>query len=81
MVFRHTPEALKNATPEELGMFQLRLRRMIIESGDFYLVHGVVEGVPALRVTLMNPLTTTEDLDQLLETLRSRGRELLASAG
>lgn len=78
VVFRHTPEALQNATPEELGMFQLRLRREIIESGEFYLVHGVVNGVAALRVTLMNPLTTTEDLDQLLETLRSRGRKLLA---
>ncbi len=77
VVFRHTPEALKNATPEELGMFQLRLRREVIESGEFYLVHGVVNGIPALRVTLMNPLTTTEDLDQLLETLRIRGRALL----
>ncbi len=78
VVFRHTPEALQNATPEEVGMFQLRLRRNIIESGEFYLVHGVVNGVPALRVTLMNPLTTPEDLDQLLDTLRSRGRQLLS---
>ena len=78
VVFRHTPEALRNATAEELGMFQLRLRREVIESGEFYLVHGVVDGIPALRVTLMNPLTTPEDLDQLLETLRVRGRQLLA---
>ncbi len=80
VVFRYLPDALKNASPEELGAFQLRLRREVIQAGDFYLVHNVLDGVPALRVTLMNPLTTTEDLEQLLETLRQRGRELLGMA-
>jgi L-2,4-diaminobutyrate decarboxylase len=79
VVFRHIPDALKNASAEEQGTFQLRLRRAVIESGEFYLVHNVMDGVPALRVTLMNPLTTPEDLDQLLETLRVYGQRLLVN--
>lgn len=78
VVFRYIPDELRSASPEELGAFQMRLRREVIQSGEFYLVHNVMDGVPALRVTLMNPLTTPEDLDQLLETLRKQGRQLLA---
>ncbi|MEK6259168.1 MAG: hypothetical protein AABP62_11180 [Planctomycetota bacterium] len=53
-------------------------RRAVIESGEFYLVATNLNGVDALRVTLINPLTTAEHFDQLLETLRRRGCELLA---
>ena len=78
VVFRHVPEALKNASPAELGQFQLRLRRDVIQSGEFYIVPTTADGHGALRVTLINPLTTPDHLDQLLETLRTRGRQLLA---
>ena len=50
--------------------------RRVIESGEFYLVATKLNGVDALRVTLINPLTTAEHLDQLLETLRKHGREI-----
>ncbi len=79
VVFRYIPAELKVASPEELGAFQLRLRRDVIQSGEFYLVHNAMDGVPALRVTLMNPLTSPEDLDQLLDTLRRQGRQLLSN--
>lgn len=81
VVFRYIPAELQDASAEELGNFQLRLRRDVIQSGEFYLVHNVMDGVPSLRVTLMNPLTTPEDLDQLLETLRRQGRKLLRETG
>ncbi len=77
VVFRHVPKALKTATPEELGQFQLRLRRDVMQSGEFYIVPTSAGGQGALRVTLINPLTTTDHLDQLLETLRTRGKQLL----
>jgi L-2,4-diaminobutyrate decarboxylase len=80
VVFRHVPEALKHASPEELGQFQLRLRRDVIQSGEFYIVPTAAGGQGALRVTLINPLTTTGHLDLLLETLRTRGRQLLEKA-
>ena len=79
VAFRHVPLELRDATPVELGDFQRRLRRRIIESGEFYLVATHLNGTDALRVTLVNPLTTAAHLDQLLETLRRVGRELLAT--
>lgn len=76
--FRHTPKALAGSPPADLGEFQLKLRRRVIESGQFYLVPTSQNGVAALRCTLMNPLTTPQHLDDLLETLRAEGRRVLA---
>ncbi len=78
VTFRYVPAELSDATPERLGEFQRQLRRRVIESGEFYLVATTLNGADALRVTLINPLTTSEHLDQLLETLRRHGREMLA---
>lgn len=77
VAFRHTPPELAGATAIELNEFQRRLRRRMIESGDFYLVATTLSGSDSLRVTLINPLTTAECLDQLLESLRTLGRQLL----
>ncbi len=77
VTFRHVPAELAEAPPERLGEFQRQLRRAVIESGEFYLVATNLNGVDALRVTLINPLTTAEHLDQLLETLRRQGRVIL----
>lgn len=79
VAFRHVPTALCDADPKRLGDFQQKLRRSVIESGEFYLTATPLDGVPALRVTLINPLTTGDTLDQLLETLRRRGHKLLTS--
>lgn len=78
VVFRHVPEALRGADAKRIGEFQWQLRRAVIESGEFYLVPTTFAGTAALRVTLINPLTTPAHLDGLLETLRSRGREILS---
>jgi L-2,4-diaminobutyrate decarboxylase len=78
VVFRHLPAALRGAPPERVGAFHLELRRRVIESGDFYIVPARHDGVGALRVAVMNPLTTAEHLDQLMDALRRRGRELLS---
>jgi L-2,4-diaminobutyrate decarboxylase len=79
VVFRHVPPSVQNLPPEQLGRFQLELRRRVIESGDFYIVSTTIDGVGALRVTIINPLTTPDDLDQLLNDLRTRGAELLGT--
>lgn len=78
VTFRHVPAQLADASPERLGEFQRQVRRAVIQSGEFYLVATNLNGVDALRVTLINPLTTAEHLDQLLETLRRQGREILS---
>lgn len=79
VVFRHVPAGLRNAPPERIGDFQLELRRRLIESGEFYIVPAIHGGVGALRVTVMNPLTTLDHLDQLMDSLRRHGRELLSA--
>ncbi len=65
--FRYAPEG----TPRDrLDALQMSIRRRVIESGAFYLVQaGLREGL-FLRVTLINPLTTIEDLAALLDALR-----------
>ena len=77
VVFRHVPDELRDAPDERIGSFQLELRRRVIESGEFYIVPIQREGVGALRVTIINPLTTADHLDQLLDAIRRHGRELL----
>jgi L-2,4-diaminobutyrate decarboxylase len=64
---------------DRVGDFQLELRRRLIESGDFYIVPSKHQGAGALRVTIINPLTTPSHLDQLMHALRRHGRELLDS--
>ncbi len=77
VTFRHVPTALQRASGERLGDFQLELRRRLIESGEYYIVSTKLDGVGALRVTLINPLTSAAELDRLLATLRRHGRQLL----
>lgn len=77
VAFRYTPPQLRDAPPEVVSRFQFELRRKVIESGEFYIVSTKLDGVGAIRVTIINPLTTPEHLDLLLETLRLFGRELL----
>jgi L-2,4-diaminobutyrate decarboxylase len=77
VVFRHVPAELREAPAQRLGDFQLELRRRIIESGDFYIVPFKQDGIGALRVTIINPLTTPAHLDALMDSLRRHGQELL----
>jgi L-2,4-diaminobutyrate decarboxylase len=78
VVFRHVPPALRDAPPEVVGQFQLELRRRLIESGQFYIVSTRLDGVGALRVTIINPLTTADHLDQLLAAIRQTGCRLVS---
>jgi L-2,4-diaminobutyrate decarboxylase len=77
VAFRYQPSELRAAPSERVDALQLRLRRTVIESGEFYLVQSRIDGRPVLRTTMMNPLTTEEDLRKLVDCLRRAGRELL----
>ncbi len=79
VVFRHVPDALRSAPLEQVGRFQMALRRRLIESGQFYIVSTNIDGIGALRVTIINPLSTDDHLDELLDALRGHGRALLAN--
>jgi L-2,4-diaminobutyrate decarboxylase len=76
VAFRFVPERMCGAPREELGRYQLELRRRLMVSGEYYIVPTQHEGVGALRVTIINPLTTTGDLDGLLDALRRHGSQI-----
>ena len=76
VVFRHLPQELRHAAPEVIDAFQLRLRRAVIESGGYYLVQSRLDGRSVLRTTIINPLTTADDLRGLLDCLRRHGRRI-----
>jgi L-2,4-diaminobutyrate decarboxylase len=77
VAFRFVPRQLRDAPTDKIDEFQLRLRRNIIESGEFYFVQSRIDGRPVLRTTMMNPLTTEDDLRGLLDCLRRAARTLL----
>jgi L-2,4-diaminobutyrate decarboxylase len=81
VVFRHLPEKLRHAQPDCLGKFQFDLRRKVIESGESYIVSTRIDGVGALRATIINPLTTPDHLDQLMDTIRANAKRLIDEKG
>lgn len=52
--------------PAELNTLNARIRRSLLEKGDFYVVQTTLREQLYLRVSLMNPLTTHQDLNDLL---------------
>lgn len=77
VAFRYSPAEWRDAPQEQIDALQLQLRRAVIESGEFYLVQSRIGGRPVLRTTMMNPLTTSDDLRGLIECLRRMGRRLM----
>lgn len=75
-VFRYLPPGESGLTSAEVGELNRQIRRRLMESGEFYLVQTNLDGVGALRVCVMNPLTTEDDLDHLLQAIRRTAREL-----
>ncbi len=78
VAFRHVPAELQGAPETKLSQFILDLRRELIHSGEFYIVQTKLDGQQALRVTIINPLTTREHLAKLLDAIRRTGRRLLS---
>jgi L-2,4-diaminobutyrate decarboxylase len=76
VAFRYVPDSLRDAPAEVLGRLQFDIRRRLIESGNFYIVSAKIDGVGALRVTIINPLTTPDHLDALLDAIRDTARRL-----
>ncbi len=76
-VFRYLPESIRAASPETIGAFQLELRKRLVRSGQFYIVTCKDEGIPALRTTVINPLTTCDTLQSLLDAIRETGRSII----
>lgn len=67
--FRHLAGA-----EADLDRCQERVRQRLLAKGAFYLVQTRLRGRTYLRVTLINPLTTENDLEALLVAIRAAAR-------
>jgi L-2,4-diaminobutyrate decarboxylase len=45
------------------------IRQRLLQDGRFYIVQTILHNQLYLRVSLMNPLTTTQDLQELLDLI------------
>ena len=77
VAFQHLPPELADASEEQLAEFHFTIRRELIRSGAFYIVQARIDGRQALRVTIITPLTTEDDLDALLDEIRRLGRKAI----
>lgn len=77
VAFQYIPEALREADDQQINQFLLKLRHDLIRSGEFYIVQAKIDGKQALRVTIINPLTTEAHLDGLLDAIRCTGQRIL----
>jgi L-2,4-diaminobutyrate decarboxylase len=78
VVFRHVPTSLSGGSLSVLNPLQQELRSRLVKAGDFYIVQTNLDGQVALRITVMNPLTTEQDLVALLHELRAIGQDILS---
>ncbi len=65
--YRHRPDGIAG---RDLDAHNRALRTRVVEDGRFYIVGTQLADGYYLRSTLMNPLTETRDLDELLDYLR-----------
>jgi len=70
LAFRYLPEWLQGAEPKRQSDWQRAIRTRLIRSGEFYIVQTTLNGLAALRTTIMNPLTTPQHLTELLDAIR-----------
>jgi L-2,4-diaminobutyrate decarboxylase len=66
------------AGPDEL---QLAVRDALIAEGSFYLSTAEVGGRRFLRMSIMNPLTTTAEIDRLVDRVRETASRLAGTGG
>ncbi len=75
--FRHTPTSVAGWPEERLGELQLEIRKRLITSGKAYTVPIKLDGIGALRATVINPCTTEADVDAVLDEIRAAARSCL----
>ncbi len=65
--FRYIPDG---ADITDLNFFNKKIREHIKDDGEFYIVQTEIDGNTYLRTTLMNPFTTLDHLQKLLQKIR-----------
>ncbi len=68
VVFRYVGSQMKEG---ELDDLNARIRTALVHKGEFYIVQTRLENKTWFRVSLMNPSTTPDQLDELLDHIES----------
>ncbi|MFN8344804.1 MAG: pyridoxal-dependent decarboxylase [Spirosomataceae bacterium] len=66
----------KNMAPERYNPLNAAIRQKLLEEGRFYIVQTTLRDKLYLRVSLMNPLTTPEDLRALLAEIEKIAEDI-----
>jgi len=70
--FRYTPDGF---TEKEIEKLNRKLIQAIEKDGRIFLTGTRIDGKTALRTCFINPRTTREDLQLILEVIRNLGRK------
>jgi L-2,4-diaminobutyrate decarboxylase len=70
--FRFAPEGYNDLA---LNQINAEIRSRIIKEGSFYIVQTELEGKIWLRLTIINPVTSKDDLKALLKIVSEIGKE------
>jgi L-2,4-diaminobutyrate decarboxylase len=62
---------IADSLENELNTINSAIRKQLLQDGKFYMVQTTLNGKLYLRCTIMNPLTTEEDLEALLDEVES----------
>jgi L-2,4-diaminobutyrate decarboxylase len=72
--FRYAPQGHNDLV---LNQINLAIRDRIIKEGSFYIVQTELGGKIWLRLTIINPVTSIDDLKVLLSRLNEIGKEIV----
>jgi L-2,4-diaminobutyrate decarboxylase len=78
LCFRYLPAKCREQSPEAISALQVTLRETLVKGGEYYTTSTKIDDLDYLRVTLINPLTTVDDLKGLIECLRRLAKPLVA---
>jgi L-2,4-diaminobutyrate decarboxylase len=70
--FRYAPEKYDETT---LNRINAAIRDVIVREGSFYIVQAELNGKTWLRLTIINPVTSLDDLRALMDRIRKAGEE------
>ena len=71
--FRYFDDSLNTS---ELNQLNKLIRQQLLEDGEFYIVQTNLRGIHYLRTTIMNPFTTAEHLNALLQKVKKIATEI-----
>ncbi len=79
VLFRYRPEALANSDDAAIALFNQKIGDALLDSGRANL--GVTEsnGITCLKMTLLNPTVTLEDIKLLLALVDKTAQQLLTA--